>query len=166
MDPHISPVPSVPSIDPDHIQPGWATTEFWTTIATIAANLIGVAAIAFHLTPEQTSNLTATVTAILSALGVIAVNAVLAWKFVHSRTELKTDTIKANLAKEGMQQSINAASLPPGSLPAGFTIYPPGTAQICQYTPTPTGASSSSGQPGVLAGMPEAVSKPNDPPCH
>jgi hypothetical protein len=68
----------------------WVTPESVTTVTTVVSNFLAVLVLVGWLTSADVETLTKAVAAIVGASEVIVVNSVLIWKFVASRTALKT----------------------------------------------------------------------------
>jgi hypothetical protein len=72
------------------MKPGWKTTEFWNTVITHVvslATLFGVINQAHAVYFQDTMAKT------LSAAIVAVANCILAWKYIHDRTGLKTERL-------------------------------------------------------------------------
>lgn len=75
----------------------WFTPEFWTMAATAVTNIIAVLALIGWLDRENVESLTKAITAIIAASQVIAVNALLVWKYISSKQAVKTQVVAAKL---------------------------------------------------------------------
>lgn len=68
---------------------GLFTTEFWTTVGGLLANLLVVLVAIGYVNREDADQLTASVGSIVAAVQMLVVNGMLIWKYIASRTQLK-----------------------------------------------------------------------------
>jgi hypothetical protein len=100
----------LPPVEPEPVKPGWATTEFWVTVGVVTAHVLAFGAVVLHLSPGDAVNLSAAVSAMVAAVGVLAVNAFTVWKFIHSRQVVKVAAIDmAGKVQAASQDAFNKA---------------------------------------------------------
>lgn len=68
---------------------GLFTTEFWTTVGGLLANLLVVLVAIGYINREDADQLTSSVGSIVAAVQMLVVNGMLIWKYIASRTQLK-----------------------------------------------------------------------------
>lgn len=71
----------------------WATPELATTVVTTVSNLMAVLVLVGWMSASDVETLTKAITALIGAGEVIAVNSLLIWKFIASRTALKQQVL-------------------------------------------------------------------------
>jgi hypothetical protein len=75
----------------DEMKPGWKTTEFWNTLIT---HVISLATLFGVIKQGPSPFLQDTIAQSIAAAVVVASNCLLAWKYIHDRTGLKTEERK------------------------------------------------------------------------
>lgn len=73
----------------------WASPEFWTMVAAAVTNLVTVAVIMGWLSSSDAESITKALSALIGAGQVIVVNALLVWRFISSRVQVKQALIAA-----------------------------------------------------------------------
>lgn len=104
------------------IKPGWATTEFWTTVGVAVSGVAGVAVVLLAVPPDRAEGIYAALGAVVTALGVIAT---VAWKFIEARRSVKEAAITADAAKVVAQ-----ATAPPNAAPLAMKRELPGARRV------------------------------------
>jgi hypothetical protein len=119
--------PANPNVPEPELRPGWTTTEFWTTVGAGALNLLAMMALILHLKPEEQQSLNVAVTSLFTAMGMIAANAFMVWKFIHSRQVVKAEGVKANahlketaIHAQAQALGVSAAARAPGNGPGVY----------------------------------------------
>lgn len=89
----------------------WVTPELVTTATTAISNLLAVLVFVGWLSSADVETLTKAVTALIGASEVIVVNSVLIWKFIASRTALKSQflNMKYQYAEAMVVEQMRAA---------------------------------------------------------
>jgi hypothetical protein len=70
------------------MKPGWKTTEFWNTLITHAVSLATLFGV---INQSQSMYFQDSMAKTISAAIVVVSNCLLAWKYIHDRTGLKTE---------------------------------------------------------------------------
>ena len=100
-------------VDQPSIIDGLFTTEFWTTIGGLLANLLVVLIAIGYINREDADMLTSSIGSIVAAVQMLAVNGALIWKFVSSRTSLKTEQLRQQCARENLKLTLLMQSSSP-----------------------------------------------------
>jgi hypothetical protein len=73
----------------------WFTPEFWTMTAAAVGNILMVAVLFGWISATEVEGLTKAITAVITATEIVVVNAALVWKYISSRTALKSQMLTA-----------------------------------------------------------------------
>lgn len=73
----------------------WSSPEFWTMVAAAVTNLVTVAVVMGWLSASDAESVTKALSALIGAGQVIVVNALLVWRFISSRVQVKQSLIAA-----------------------------------------------------------------------
>lgn len=73
----------------------WLTPEFVSMVSTMAVNLLAAATLVGWVDATQAQELSKALTAVLAGVGTVIANAMIVWKYLASRTEVKTQQISA-----------------------------------------------------------------------
>lgn len=73
----------------------WSSPEFWTMVAAAVTNLATVAVVMGWLSASDAESVTKALSALIGAGQVIVVNALLVWRFISSRVQVKQSLIAA-----------------------------------------------------------------------
>jgi len=73
----------------------WSSPEFWTMVAAAVTNLATVAVVMGWLSASDAESVTKALSALIGAGQVIVVNALLVWRFISSRVQVKQSRIAA-----------------------------------------------------------------------
>jgi hypothetical protein len=80
-------------------KPGWMTTEFWTSVATLGANLIGALVIIGKILPADAPELTKSITTGVVSLGAFLASAWTVVNYIKSRLEVKRAALALRAAR-------------------------------------------------------------------
>jgi hypothetical protein len=99
-------VPDAPT--DEALKPGWKTSEFAAVVVTVVTNLIAILVVMGLVPVNDQSGLTQALSAIIGGAVAIISNGAIVWKYVQSRTQVKTAVahLRANLALEKYHASI------------------------------------------------------------
>jgi hypothetical protein len=107
----IPPIVTKPTpADAGSLTSGWKSSEFVATATIIVTNVLGLAAVLWHLNPEEVANLNGALTAIIGAVGVAGANALVVWRFIASRHALKVASIAAEASIQNTQTEASATN--------------------------------------------------------
>lgn len=81
------------SRDENAVVTKWVTPELVTTVTTAVSNLLAVVVLLGWMSNAEVETLTKAITALVGASEVIVVNSILIWKFIASRTALKSQLL-------------------------------------------------------------------------
>lgn len=73
----------------------WLTPEFWTMATAAVGNVLMVAVLFGWISAADVEGLTKAITGIITATEIVVVNAALVWKYISSRTALKSQMLAA-----------------------------------------------------------------------
>lgn len=73
----------------------WITPEFISMATTVVVNLLAAATLIGWIDATQAQELSKAVTAVLAGVGTISANALIVWKYLASRVEVKSQQIDA-----------------------------------------------------------------------
>lgn len=84
------------------VKPGWQTSEFVTVAVTVVTNIVAIFVVMGLIPANDQSGLTQALSAAISGMAAVITNGLLVWKYVQSRTEVKTTVanMQASLAME------------------------------------------------------------------
>lgn len=102
-----SPLPPLPPLRPAEpppesppgpvaaLTPGWATTEFWVTIGTLAATFVTFGGILYHTPPEAMQVWQTNVAVMIASLGAFVGAAWTVYAYATSRAAVKATYVRA-----------------------------------------------------------------------
>lgn len=73
----------------------WMSPEFWTMVVSAVTNLVTVAVVLGWLSSSDAETVTKAMSALIGAGQVIIVNALLVWRFISARVQVKQAMITA-----------------------------------------------------------------------
>lgn len=85
---------------------GILTTEFWTSIAVLASNILLGLVMFGKLEQNDAKTLTDAISAICTGLPLILANVVVIWKYVSNRTAVKTAAIQETTRRLEMRETL------------------------------------------------------------
>lgn len=92
---------------PVDVKPGWTTTEFWATIATTVANVIGFLSVVGLVGAEDAPGLTQMTTAAVMAIAAVIVNGFAIIQYIKSRTLVKQEATRLHLQRLALATTEN-----------------------------------------------------------
>lgn len=107
-------------VDQPNFIDGLFTTEFWTTVGGLLANLLVVLIAIGYVNREDADMLTSSIGSIVAAVQMLAVNGMLIWKYIASRTQIKQAITLERMRIEAGREDLKLRLLmqsdaPPGS---------------------------------------------------
>lgn len=90
----------------------WLTPELVAMVGSVAANLITAAAVVGLLDASSAQEIIKATSAVIAAVGTISVNAVIVWKYLSGRAEIKKEVVQAQYryAELALVERVQAAS--------------------------------------------------------
>lgn len=92
--------------EPAVTKAGILTTEFWTSIAVLASNILLGLVMFGKLEQDDAKTLTDAISAICTGLPLIAANVIVIWKYVSSRASVKTAAIQETTRRLELRENL------------------------------------------------------------
>lgn len=80
------------------VKQDWLTPEFVSMLSTVTVNLLAAATLVGWVDATQAQELSKAVTAAVAGLGTVLANAMIVWKYLSSRAEVKTQQIVSQMS--------------------------------------------------------------------